>query len=74
MPALIFVICTWMSRSASHGKALFWSWFVILFVLPWIMSQVTNGMNFVYLQGGLYAIIGIIGLQWIRWWMSRPKY
>jgi hypothetical protein len=74
LPALIMVVSTWMMRWERHGKTFFWTAMVALFIIPWIFTLFSGLEVIYYLQGLLYALIAIVGLWWIRWWMIRPRY
>jgi hypothetical protein len=74
LPALIMVVQSWLSRWERHGNHFFWIVMVILLVVPWVLSIIPRSNGVIYTQGLLFAVIGLAGLWWIRWWMMRPRY
>jgi hypothetical protein len=74
LPALIMVINVWMTRWVGYGKTFFWISILALFIIPWIVCLISETEIFIYIQGVLYALVGLLGLWWIRWWMIRPRY
>ncbi|MBN2256531.1 MAG: DUF2029 domain-containing protein [Anaerolineaceae bacterium] len=74
IPAIIITLYTWLYRWKEYGSRFFWFVSVILFAFPWILAMVNGESINSFILVFLYAIVGIIGLWWIRWWMIRPEY
>jgi hypothetical protein len=74
MPAILLVMKNWMIRSSEKHKSFFWTFIVIMLVIPWIAFLSGSFSAYVIIQGTLYGAIAFMGLFWIRWWMMRPQY
>lgn len=74
VPSLILILYQWLTRWKEHGHHFFWVAGIILILLPWLIGWLAGPPINEYFKELFYALVGMAGLWWIRWWMVRPVY